>query len=67
MHLAFRGPAIATFRGWNRPGGDGGVRWSRVIAFCREAKRDIVRSVECGTIEQAARSIDHLQPVLACC
>ena len=47
--------------------GDGVVDWSRVIEICREAKRDIVLSVECGTIEQAARSVDHLQSLLACC
>ena len=47
--------------------GDGVVDWSRVIEICREAQRDIVLSVECGTVEQAARSIDHLKSLLACC
>jgi sugar phosphate isomerase/epimerase len=37
--------------------GDGVVDWKRVIQICRRAKRDIVLSVECGTIQQAERSI----------
>ena len=41
--------------------GDGVIDWARVIKLCRQAKRDIVLSVECGTIEQAARSIEHLK------
>ncbi len=41
--------------------GDGVIDWARVIAICRKAKRDIVFSVECGTVEQAARSIQHLK------
>jgi len=44
--------------------GDGVIDWERVIAICRKAKRDIVFSVECGTIEQAARSIEHLRPLV---
>jgi sugar phosphate isomerase/epimerase len=45
--------------------GDGVIDWARVIKICRKAPRDIVFSVECGTIEQAARSIAHLKPLLA--
>jgi hypothetical protein len=30
----------------------------------KECPRDIVLSVECGTIEQAERSIKHLKPLL---
>ena len=41
--------------------GDGVIDWPAVIELCRKAKRAIVLSVECGTIEQAERSIDHLQ------
>lgn len=41
--------------------GDGVIDWPSVIEICRGAKRDIVLSVECGTVEQAARSIEHLQ------
>jgi sugar phosphate isomerase/epimerase len=41
--------------------GDGVVDWARVISICRKAKRDIVLSVECGTIDQAERSIACLR------
>jgi sugar phosphate isomerase/epimerase len=44
--------------------GDGVIDWARVIAICRNAPRDIVFSVECGTVDQAARSIAHLAPLL---
>ena len=44
--------------------GDGVIDWKRVIQICRKAKRDIVLSVECGTVEQAARSIKHLRACL---
>jgi len=45
--------------------GEGVIDWQRVARICRRAKRDIVFSVECGTIDQAARSIAHLKKVLA--
>jgi sugar phosphate isomerase/epimerase len=41
--------------------GDGVINWAKVIKLCRQAKRDIVLSVECGAIEQAERSIKHLR------
>jgi len=41
--------------------GEGVIDWARVISLCRQAKRDIVLSVECGTIEQAEKSIAHLR------
>jgi sugar phosphate isomerase/epimerase len=44
--------------------GDGVIDWPRVIAICKTAPRDIVLSVECGTVDQAARSIQHLQNLL---
>jgi sugar phosphate isomerase/epimerase len=44
--------------------GDGVIDWERVIRICRKAKRDIVLSVECGTVEQAERSIVHLRKLL---
>ena len=47
--------------------GDGVIDWPSVIEISRKAKRDVVLSVECGTIEQAARSIDHLQSLALCC
>mgnify|MGYP005832039381 CR=1 FL=1 len=45
--------------------GDGVVDWKRVIQICRTCPRDIVLSVECGTVEQAARSIEYLRAVAA--
>jgi len=45
--------------------GEGVIDWERVIAICKKgAKRDIVFSVECGTIDQAANSIQHLKKCL---
>ena len=44
--------------------GEGVIDWTRVIRLCREAKRDIVLSVECGTIDQAERSIEHLKSLV---
>lgn len=42
--------------------GDGVVDWERAIAIVRrDCPRDIVFSVECGTVDQAARSIDFLR------
>lgn len=45
--------------------GDGAIDWRRIIAILRGAPRDIVMSVECGTVDQAARSIEHLRRCLA--
>ena len=44
--------------------GEGVIDWARVIGICRRAKRDIVLSVECGTVDQAANSIAHLKKLL---
>lgn len=44
--------------------GDGVIDWEKVIAICRKAPRDIVLSVECGTVDQAARSIEHLRKLI---
>jgi len=44
--------------------GDGVIDWERVIKLCKKAKRDIVFSVECGTVPQAERSIKHLKKLL---
>jgi len=41
--------------------GDGVVDWKKVVEVCKSATRDIVLSVECGTVEQAERSIKHLK------
>jgi sugar phosphate isomerase/epimerase len=45
--------------------GDGVIPWARVIEVCRSAPRDLVFSVECGTVEQARRSVEYLKPLLA--
>ena len=44
--------------------GDGVIDWKRVIAILREAMFDGVLSVECGTEQQAARSLAHLNAAL---
>lgn len=44
--------------------GEGVIDWARVIKICRKAKRDIVFSIECGTVAQAEFSIRHLKPLL---
>ncbi len=41
--------------------GDGVLDWERICDICRRAPRDIVLSVECGSIEQAERSYHHLK------
>jgi sugar phosphate isomerase/epimerase len=44
--------------------GDGVIDWRRVIDILRRCPRDIVMSVECGCIEDAARSVKHLKSLL---
>ena len=44
--------------------GDGVIDWKAVIAICSDAPRDVVLSVECGTIEQAERSYKHLKELV---
>jgi sugar phosphate isomerase/epimerase len=44
--------------------GDGMVDWERVIDIPAPLDRELVLSVECGTIEQADRSLQHLRCVL---
>lgn len=44
--------------------GEGVVDWAKVVEVCKRAKRDIVLSVECGTVDQAERSVAHLKPLL---
>ena len=45
--------------------GDGVIDWAHVIRIVRQGcPRDIVFSVECGTIEQAQRSVKHLKKLL---
>jgi sugar phosphate isomerase/epimerase len=45
--------------------GEGVIDWKAVINICRRAPRDIVLSVECGSLEQARRSIECLGGLLA--
>jgi sugar phosphate isomerase/epimerase len=44
--------------------GDGVIDWKRVITILRKCPRDIVMSVECGSVDEAARSIKHLKGLL---
>lgn len=44
--------------------GEGVIDWPRVIQICRKARREIVLSVECGTIQQAERSAMKLGKLL---
>ena len=41
--------------------GDGVIDWERTIKLLEPLDREICFSVECGTVEQAARSIEHLR------
>jgi len=44
--------------------GEGVIDWAGVIEVCRTCPRDIVFSVECGTVDQAARSVQYLKNLL---
>jgi sugar phosphate isomerase/epimerase len=41
--------------------GEGVIDWKKVIEICRKGPRDIVFSVECGTVDQAEHSLKHLK------
>ncbi len=41
--------------------GQGVIDWTKVIQICRELPRDIVFSVECGTVEQAECSLRYFK------
>ncbi|MFN0167953.1 MAG: sugar phosphate isomerase/epimerase family protein [Bryobacteraceae bacterium] len=45
--------------------GDGVIDWTRIIGILRDNSFDGVLSVECGTPEQAERSLKHLNALLA--
>jgi len=45
--------------------GDGVVDWERVLSILDPLDREITLSVECGTIEQADRSLRYLSGLLA--
>lgn len=42
--------------------GDGVVDWERVLGILRD--RDLVLSVECGTIDEAERSLNFLRTLV---
>lgn len=44
--------------------GDGVIDWKRIIDILSGVDRDIVLSVECGTVDQAIRSFEHLTSLL---
>jgi sugar phosphate isomerase/epimerase len=44
--------------------GEGVIDWAKTIAMCKQCRRDIVFSVECGTVEQAQKSYDFLKKLL---
>jgi sugar phosphate isomerase/epimerase len=44
--------------------GEGVIDWKRVIEICRTCPRDLVLSVECGTIAQASKSIRVLKNLI---
>lgn len=45
--------------------GEGVIDWAAVIEVCRTVEREvIVLSVECGTVDQAARSLEHLHDLI---
>ena len=44
--------------------GEGVIDWKRTIDICRKASQDIVFSVECGTVEQAIKSYEHLKALI---
>jgi len=44
--------------------GDGVIDWAKVIKTCKKLKQDIVFSVECGTVDQAERSIAHFKSLI---
>jgi sugar phosphate isomerase/epimerase len=44
--------------------GAGVIDWKRIIAILRRCPRDIVMSIECGSLEQAEASLKHLKALL---
>lgn len=44
--------------------GEGVIDWERVVSILRDGNYDGILSVECGTSDQAARSLAHLKSVL---
>lgn len=44
--------------------GAGAIDWRAIVDTCRACPRDLVLSVECGTVEQAERSLQFLKPLV---
>ncbi len=44
--------------------GEGVIDWKAVIDVCKTAPRDIVFSVECGTVAEAERSAEYLKKLI---
>jgi sugar phosphate isomerase/epimerase len=44
--------------------GDGVIDWAKVIEVCKSTNKDLVLSVECGTVEQAKRSVEYLKKLV---
>lgn len=44
--------------------GDGVIDYPAIVEICKTLPRDIVFSVECGTLEQAERSIKYLKSII---
>jgi sugar phosphate isomerase/epimerase len=44
--------------------GEGVIDWPKVIEICKKVPRDIVFSVECGTVDQAERSVSYLKELI---
>lgn len=45
--------------------GEGVIDWKKTLEVCMKQPQDIVFSVECGTVDQAERSLVHLKEKLA--
>ncbi|MDR3199694.1 MAG: sugar phosphate isomerase/epimerase [Planctomycetaceae bacterium] len=43
--------------------GDGVLDWKRLTKIAKKCPNDIVFSVECGSIDEARRSLEHLKPL----
>lgn len=44
--------------------GEGVVDWERIVSILKSVPQDVVMSVECGTMDQAARSIEYLRKII---
>ena len=58
------GTTIRTENQSSVPRADGEIDWHRIVRRLKQAGYKGVLSVECGTEEQAARSLAHLTQVL---